>query len=554
VEALRADQDSETKALLQGLEGVTDAPAAPGAPAPAPAPQTPATPAPADIAAALKPTAPIQVRELPAALSPDRAKAAVADIAPGAVVTSGYRTPEHNAEVGGVANSYHTRGGGQALDFIPPAGMSLDQVRTGLESRGLPVAELLDENRGTSKHHFHWAFGDSSQPVQTAGLGLAAPVGPALPSGAGGPPPAGPAPVANQLPQAAAAGAMVMQHATAAQKALALRLLSDPRTHDQGVAYVRDLQAKLAEPVKQDSITINGLPYGRNPYTNELVPMDVPSAARTQVMPAQQAGALTAPAGVYVQRDPLGNIKDVPGAPPQGYAATPNGYAPITGGPADPYRPQPPQQGYQYSGAGSQAPITGGPADPRNPQNILTGTEGIRKEIQPVIDIALKLRRNVEGVRVGVAQQNGAGDIAAINGLQRLIDEGVVREGDVALQLKGQGIAGGIAGLRGYLNSQGFFDDPAIRSKILAAANQLYGSINDSLKSRVLGYRPITENAFGGGAFERYVLPPQVVESLGWADGASGPPPPRPAAEPAPGSREAAIREAERRGLIKRPR
>lgn len=44
-------------------------------------------------------------------------------------VTSTYRTPKHNAEVGGVKNSYHTRRGvnGEplAVDSVPPAGMSM---------------------------------------------------------------------------------------------------------------------------------------------------------------------------------------------------------------------------------------------------------------------------------------------------------------------------------------------------------------------------------------------------------------------------------------------
>lgn len=48
---------------------------------------------------------------------------------PGERITSGYRTPAHNAQVGGVANSYHTRRGldGKPLarDSVPPPGMSM---------------------------------------------------------------------------------------------------------------------------------------------------------------------------------------------------------------------------------------------------------------------------------------------------------------------------------------------------------------------------------------------------------------------------------------------
>lgn len=50
----------------------------------------------------------------------------------GATVTSGYRTPEHNRDVGGVRNSYHTRkdanGNPMAFDIVPPQGMSMEQL------------------------------------------------------------------------------------------------------------------------------------------------------------------------------------------------------------------------------------------------------------------------------------------------------------------------------------------------------------------------------------------------------------------------------------------
>lgn len=44
-------------------------------------------------------------------------------------ITSTYRTPAHNREVGGVPNSYHTRRGPNgeplAVDSVPPPGMSM---------------------------------------------------------------------------------------------------------------------------------------------------------------------------------------------------------------------------------------------------------------------------------------------------------------------------------------------------------------------------------------------------------------------------------------------
>lgn len=81
---------------------------------------------------------------------------------PGSKITSEQRSPEHNAEVGGVPNSMHIPG--QAVDFVPPPGTSLAQVRSALQAKGLPISELIDE-----KTHIHWGWGTKgaeSQPTE----------------------------------------------------------------------------------------------------------------------------------------------------------------------------------------------------------------------------------------------------------------------------------------------------------------------------------------------------------------------------------------------------
>lgn len=88
-----------------------------------------------------------------AALSPTAAQAAISDIVPGATITSAARTPEHNAEVGGVPNSFHLSD--QAVDFVLPQGRTFDEVKAGLAAKGLPVAELINEG-----DHIHWAWGE----------------------------------------------------------------------------------------------------------------------------------------------------------------------------------------------------------------------------------------------------------------------------------------------------------------------------------------------------------------------------------------------------------
>lgn len=77
-------------------------------------------------------------------------RARLAQIAPGAVVTSTRRTPERNAAVGGVPNSLHTRegedGGARALDIIPgESGLSMAQLNARLASSGLNFQERLNE-------------------------------------------------------------------------------------------------------------------------------------------------------------------------------------------------------------------------------------------------------------------------------------------------------------------------------------------------------------------------------------------------------------------------
>jgi hypothetical protein len=73
-------------------------------------------------------------------------------LAPGAQITSQARTPEHNAAVGGVADSMHL--GAQATDIVLPKGVTAAQLKSQLIAQGYPVTEFLDE--GT---HVHWGWG-----------------------------------------------------------------------------------------------------------------------------------------------------------------------------------------------------------------------------------------------------------------------------------------------------------------------------------------------------------------------------------------------------------
>jgi len=369
---------------------------------------------------------------------------------------------------------------------------------------------------------------DQMQPFQVASNGPITPQ--MMPSAPGSPQAAGATAPAN--PPQAEAGAVNQQQwptwkPTGEQISYVEGLLADPRTWEQGMAEAQKLRGKMAEPAPAKIVEMNGVQF----YVSEVpgqggqpVMIPVPQGEMTQTVNAQAAGLPTAPQGAYVQRDPYGNLKEAPFAPPEGYNAGPDGYAPIRGGPADPSRIQAPPANYQLSPQGMQA-IPGSAADPSNPMNVMQGTQQLRGEIKTVVDQAIQLKRNIDAVRTGFAQQNGPGDIAMVNGIQKLIDEGVVREGDVALQLKGQGINGGIAGLQGYITSEGFFADPKIRVGIKNTAEQLYSSLNENYKARVQGYKPIADQTFGPGTFEKFVFPEETAQSLGWGAGNQPPAP-----------------------------
>ena len=94
------------------------------------------------------------------------ARAVIKEAFPDAVITSGKRTPERNAQVGGADTSWHLSG--EALDFVPPKGMTLAGFRSFLEGKGLPIRELFDEG-----DHFHWAWGRGGPNQSASAPGMA---------------------------------------------------------------------------------------------------------------------------------------------------------------------------------------------------------------------------------------------------------------------------------------------------------------------------------------------------------------------------------------------
>lgn len=100
-------------------------------------------------------TAGLPIAEAAGAVGPfanaQDAKDRISALVPGAVFTSGLRTPEHNAAVGGVSDSDHLEG--RAWDVVPPPGESMAQMYTTLESSGIPWKQILNEG-----NHIHVAW------------------------------------------------------------------------------------------------------------------------------------------------------------------------------------------------------------------------------------------------------------------------------------------------------------------------------------------------------------------------------------------------------------
>jgi hypothetical protein len=374
---------------------------------------------------------------------------------------------------------------------------------------------------------------NTQQPVEAMTAPVAAVAGSPMPPAAPAEMPAEMPPVADvpPMPQPAASPVNAPQMAPQAAPQIAPQSAANPlgitpgemariqegvdafrRTGDPAIgAWVRGeidlVRQRMSAPAaeRQEFQSINGVPGVVDTVTRQWTPLEggIPQQAMNvnQVVGANNAFGL--PEGSGVSLNPFG-VPSVVGRPPEGFSRG------IGGG---------------------LAPEGGGPQDLNAPTRRFAELTNLRKEVDPIIDSATLLQRNIQALRAGSRAQNGAGDIAMINGLQKLIDEGVVREGDVALQLQAQGINGGIAGLQGYLTSSGRFS-PEIRAQLLATGEDIYQNMNAVYRDRVLSYEPLVTETFGAGAFNN-VLPSRTREAFGWGGGEAPAPRPQPRQRPA---------------------
>lgn len=95
----------------------------------------------------------------------------VKSMLPGVTITSGLRSPAHNAAVGGVPNSYHLDG--QAYDLIPAPGQSMEQLAAAVQKQ-FPGLKVLNE--GTHVHIQPMAANRPAVPSELHGKTVAPPV------------------------------------------------------------------------------------------------------------------------------------------------------------------------------------------------------------------------------------------------------------------------------------------------------------------------------------------------------------------------------------------
>jgi hypothetical protein len=316
-------------------------------------------------------------------------------------------------------------------------------------------------------------------------------------------------------------------------------LLEDPRTFDEGRAEALKLQQKMSQPAPAKIVEMNGVQFYVPETPGQGGPpmmIPVPQQAMTRQVDATTINP-AAPAGLQAQVDPLGNVKPGIGAPAENMQAIrgPDGqlqYVPIRGSKEDPYRVQAPGPGYQYTPSGTQQAIPGSSADLKSPANVMEGANRFGGMVKTIVDSAMKVKQNYGAVQTGYRQKNGPGDIAMTNGIQKLIDEGVVKGEDVNMQMKSNGLQGTLGGWQQYAASGGLFTDD-VRDKIYKTATDLYQNLDRTYQVRIQSLQPGFDEAYGQGAFGRYVFPEAFAAELGWTgerkEQTTPPPEPRPA-------------------------
>jgi hypothetical protein len=158
-----------------------------------------------------------------------------------------------------------------------------------------------------------------------------------------------------------------------------------------------------------------------------------------------------------------------------------------------------------YALAGNSVP--GAPAS-KEPDKPNFGRQDYwRGQVKPFADSATNARVQASKVGSSLDLGTGTGHIAAINALQKMIDEGaVVRDQDVALIQSAQSLAGRLGTQMETLKS-GKILSPDLQEELRGVASSLENAIYQGVNERVSAYEPVMTEE---GVKMDSVLPPQM--------------------------------------------
>ncbi len=165
----------------------------------------------------------------------------------------------------------------------------------------------------------------------------------------------------------------------------------------------------------------------------------------------------------------------------------------------------------RYGSKGGRQPVSG--ATPARQGNAFDRQDYWRGQFKPYLDSAQNAIGQSRKVTSSLALETGVGDIAAINALQKQIDEGaVVRDQDVALIQSAQSLIGRFIGADGAIK-KGTVLTPKLRNQIKQASDTLTSAIQDGAKSRI---EPYIETLKTEGVDFENIVPVALRGAYGW--------------------------------------
>lgn len=173
----------------------------------------------------------------------------------------------------------------------------------------------------------------------------------------------------------------------------------------------------------------------------------------------------------------------------------------------------------QYSNDGQRRVVTG--ATPAKQGNAFDRQDYWRGQFKPYLDSAQNASTQIGKVTNALALESGTGDIAAINALQKMVDEGgVVREQDVNLIQGAQSLLGTLKGRMKQLQD-GDQLTPELRQEIAATAQALASGIYAGVQTRI---SPYTETMRTEGVTLENIVPEGLQKAYSWNSGGQAPP------------------------------